>query len=444
MLEQLLHTLAAEPAVNDWLVRQVRTTSSQYYLARRQPENRRTADTERVEVEVFSDHPAARSGAPSRGSATFTLVPGDEARLGERVRQAVFMAALADNPPFGLPGPAVYPSVLTADRALRAEPLRVAEELADHLLALVAEEPNISLASAEFFVDWREETLYNSRGIEATQEDSSLLLDFVLLARDPRSGREMEAHIESRWRARQNLDLPELVRRQAQYARDTLEAGEPRTGRFPVIVSGQALRDLLVGMSMSPLAVRASAQYKYQQLSPWEIGQSIFDDGAAVGDPLTVYGNAVLPWGLKSAAFDREGLPGRRLQIIENGVLRSFWASQRYADYLRLPPTGQFGNLEILPGSLPVAEMWAGGGILYHIVAFSSMAPDPITGHFVGEIRLGYEREGNLLRPIKGGSLSGNLFADLAPARLSQETVFLGDYLGPEAVRYPTLTISGG
>jgi hypothetical protein len=71
------------------------------------------------------------------------------------------------------------------------------------------------------------------------------------------------------------------------------------------------------------------------------------------------------------------------------------------------------------------------------------MVPDPVTANFVGEIRLGYERRGGEVLPVKGGSLSGNLFVDLAGARLSQEVVMLGDYFGPEAVLFPELTISG-
>ena len=96
-----------------------------------------------------------------------------------------------------------------------------------------------------------------------------------------------------------------------------------------------------------------------------------------------------------------------------------------------------------LAGSLPLAAMWQQQGVLYEVVAFSSMAPDPVTGNFVGEIRLGYERRGNEIRPIRGGSLSGNLFGDLATARYSQETGFYGDYQGPRAVFFPALTVSG-
>ncbi|HOG46061.1 MAG TPA: metallopeptidase TldD-related protein [Anaerolineae bacterium] len=442
MHDHLLQTLGHTSGVHDWRLRRVVTASTQYYLAGREPENERSVNSERFEVEVYNDHPAAQGGEMRRGSAAVTLLPGDEARIDARIRQAVFMAGLTDNPPFDLPGPAVYPQVLTADRLLEAEPARVARDLAGRLLEAVAHEPGISLASAEFFVDRHEMELENSRGVNGREARTSLLVDFVLLARDE-AGHETESHVEVRRRALQGVDLPELVRRQAQYARDTLRAGEPETGRFPVIISGDALHQLLGGSFMSPLAFRSSARFKYEGVSRWELGASVYDGATPTGDPLTVYANAILPWGLGSGAFDEDGVPGARLQVIEHGVLRSFWAPQRYAQYLQVPPTGAFGNLEVLPGSLAVADMWQGVGLLYHVVAFSSMMPDPVTGNFVGEIRLGYERRGHEVRPIKGGSLSGNLFVGLAHARLSQETVMLGDYLGPQAVRFPELTVSG-
>jgi len=442
MRDRLLQALEKACGVDDWRLRRVTQSSTQYYLARREPENQRSAHSEHLELEVYNDHPAAAAGQMSRGSASVTLLPGEEGMIDERIRQAVFMASLADNPPFGLPGPAVYPKVLTADRRLEAEPARVARDLADELVAAVDREPAIDLASAEFFVDRREVTFENSRGAHGEAAFTSVLADFVLLARDD-EGHEAESHVEVRRRALEGLELPSLVHRQAQFARDGLRAAEPDTGRFPVLVSDDALRQLFGSEALSPLALRSGARFKFQGMTPWEVGRSVYDGAELTGDPLTVYANAVLPWGLASSPFDDDGLPGSRLLVIEHGILRNFWAPQRYAEYLRLPPTGAFGNLEVLPGSMPVADMWQGVGPLYHIVAFSSMAPDPVTGNFVGEIRLGYQRRGNELRPVKGGSVSGNLFTDLASARLSQETVMLGDYLGPRAVRFRELTVSG-
>jgi PmbA protein len=253
---------------------------------------------------------------------------------------------------------------------------------------------------------------------------------------------EMESHVAFERRRAADLDVPALAQRYAAHARDALAAGTPRTGTFPVVVSDEALDELVVSEGNSPLTLRSSAQLKYQQISPWEVGQSIFTQTPS-GDAFTLYANALLPFGTRSGSLDGEGLPGQRLPIVENGVLTRFWATQRYAEYLGVPPTGEFGNLELPAGTHSFASLLEGQGPLYHIVAFSAMSPDPLTGDFVGEIRLGYELNKGQVRPIRGGSIGGNLFDVLVAARWSRETAFLGDYAGTRAVRFPQVTVAG-
>jgi predicted Zn-dependent protease len=106
--------------------------------------------------------------------------------------------------------------------------------------------------------------------------------------------------------------------------------------------------------------------------------------------------------------------------------------------------TGAFGNLTVAPGQAPIAALRAASdGAVYEVVAFSSFSPDPISGDFVSEIKLGYRHDAKGTRPIKGGSLSGNLFEALGDARFSRETYSDGTYYGPAALRFASLTISG-
>jgi len=262
----------------------------------------------------------------------------------------------------------------------------------------------------------------------------------VLLASG--EGDEMESHIAFERRRAADLDVPRLARRQAQFARDAIRAGTPRTGTFPVVVSDDALAELLMSEGYSPLLFRSSAQAKYQQMSTWEVGRTVFPQEPS-GDSFTLYSNAILPFGSRSDRFSEDGLPSMRTPIIEAGVLSRFWATNRYAQYLQVPPTASFGNMEIAAGSVDFDGLLQDSGPLYHIVAFSSMSPDPITGDFVGEIRLGYEITRGKVRPIRGGSVSGNLFSALAAALFSKETVFLGSYSGPQAMRFAQITVAG-
>jgi PmbA protein len=441
MLDQIIQALRGQDGADDWLVRHIRKTSTQHYVIGPRPESARQVTSEYAVVTVMNDHPSAKAGAGKmRGEAEVTLLPTDLPHLREKLGQAVFMASLADNPPYDLPGTAEYPAVDVADPEMRRAAREVAENAVQQLLEALRQEQDVRLSSAEVFVEERHIALLNSRGLSGSQVETNMLLDYVLLA----SGKdnEMESHIAVERRRATDLDVTALARRQAQYARDALSAIAPRTGTFPVVISDDALAELIMGGSDSPLAFRSSAQLKYQQMTPWEIGKSIFPQPSS-GDPFTMYSNAMLPFGTRSTRFDSDGLPGQRWTIIDNGVLERFWARHRYAQYLQVPATGNFANMEIAAGSHPFLSLLQGEGTLYHIVAFSAMSPDPVTGDFVGEIRLGYELAGGKAHPIKGGSISGNLFAALSAAQLSQETVFWGDYLGPRGIRFPNITVAG-
>ncbi len=441
MLDKVVRALRTQPGVDDWLVRLVRKTSTQYYTIGARPESRREVDSEHAVVTVMNDHPGAREAEGiKRGEAQLTVLPTDLARLPEKLEEAVFMASLTDNPPYEPAQPASYPEVDLVDREIQSEPHQVAERLVAQLIQALAGEKNVRLSSAEVFLETSHIALANSRGASGEQLRTDLLVDFVLLA----SGRdnEMESHIALERCRTADLDMAKLARQQAQYARDAIAAGTPRTGVFPVLISDEALAELFMSGGESPLVFRSSAQIKYQQLTTWKVGQSVLL-AEPTGDPFTMYSDTLVPFGTRSGRFDHDGLPGQRTVIVENGVLRRLWASNRYAQYLGIDASGTFGNMELATGSTPYIDLQDDAEPLYHIVAFSAMSPDPITGDFVGEIRLGYELEDGHRRPIRGGSISGNLLAALAGAKLSQERTFLGDYVGPRAMRLPQITVAG-
>ncbi len=440
MLHDTIIALRSQQGADDWLVHHVKKASTQLYWIGAQPESRRRVDSEQVIVTVYNDHAAKSGDGLRRGEASVTLLPGDLGDLPSRLDQAVFMASLTDNPPFGLPGPAEHPRVEIADSELYSHPEAAANNLIAQLLDALRLEKGVRLSSAEVFVEANHAYLENSRQARGEQASTRILLDMVLLAND--GDNEMESSIAFERRRAADLDIPTLAHRYAQYARDALVADAPRSGTFPVVVSDEALAELMMSEGESPLVVRSAAEFKYQQMTPWQVGQTIFPEPGN-GDPVTIYSNAILPFGTRSRCYDQDGLPAQRTLIVDRGVCAQFWASQRFAEYLDMLPTGQFGNMEVMPGKTAYDQLLLGDAPFYHIVAFSAMSPDPFTGDFVGEIRLGYEIAHGQARPIRGGSISGNLFAVLADARLSQETCALGDYNGPRAMRFAAVTLSG-
>jgi PmbA protein len=163
--------------------------------------------------------------------------------------------------------------------------------------------------------------------------------------------------------------------------------------------------------------------------------------GEVKGDALTIWANRALPYGVASDRFDAEGLPAQRVELIRENKLATFSANQRYAEYLKIPPTGAFGNIELPAGKTPASDLLAEPHV--EIIQFSWFNPDTVTGDFATEIRFGYIVENGMRKPFKGGQLVGNYMDALANVCWSSETGFFGTYLGPHTARFNDLKIAG-
>ncbi|MFN8548236.1 MAG: metallopeptidase TldD-related protein [Candidatus Eisenbacteria bacterium] len=166
-------------------------------------------------------------------------------------------------------------------------------------------------------------------------------------------------------------------------ARDLTRATLPSSGSFPVVIDAGDLRQLF-----SPIVQSSSARSIYQKSSRFELGKAL-PGLETKGDPLNLSSNAIAPFGLGSYAFDDDGVPAQRVEVVTNGVFQRPWADQQSAAYTQLAATGAFANLEIAPGSLGFDELLSGGPLLY-VRGFSWLTPDPGRGDFSSEIRIGY------------------------------------------------------
>jgi predicted Zn-dependent protease len=432
MLDTIIQALRSRSDLHGWTVRHVATNGAQLYAVPGAVEASRNVQIEHFVVDLLRHTPGPQ-GAMSAGSGTITILPGDD--VGPALDTAALMAGLVHNPPYSLPRPASMPDVPVADPLQQRDAEATLARLHERLRAAVAADDRVSLAAAEFFADERSTRLLNSIEVDASQVETTLYLELALIARA--GEREAEAFGEVTRRRVDDLDIEEEVRRHAQFATDSLAAGGPTAYTGPVVLRGPLLATFLNGGTLHYLS---SAAAKYAKLSEWEIGQPIFRS-AVEGDPLTIFANRQLAYGTHADRFDDEGLPAQRVPLIRDNVLQTFIANQRYADYLRLPPTGDFGDIELPAGATPVAELLAEPYV--EIAAFSWFHPDAVTGAFASEIRLGYLCEDGKRTPFKGGALVGNVLDALANVRWSRETAFYGDYLGPTTARFGQLTVSG-
>jgi predicted Zn-dependent protease len=437
MLNQIVEALKKRTDLAGWTVRHVQTREAQVYAVPQGIESQRNVDGERYLIDVLRNTTTSE-GTPAVGSGDASLLPGDD--IDHAIEKATLVAGLVANPVHGLPGPAPLPDVPLCDPDLQKNASRVMLDVMERIRAAAAKQTNVRLTAAECFGEIRNTHLVNSRGIDAEQESAQIDIEFVL--HSGKGERESETFDEITRRRVSDLAVETAIEERARFTLDSLEAEPPASWQGPVVLRADALAIFMAGDKLEGSVIRtlASAESKYAGFSPWEVGKSVFR-GEVKGDPLTVWANRCMPFGTASDRFDAEGLPAQRIEIIRDNQFVAFAASQRYADYLHVPATGAFGNIELPAGKTPASTLLSDSYV--EIVQFSWFNPDPITGDFATEIRFGYLVQDGVRKPFKGGQLVGNYMDALADVRWSAETGFFGAYLGPHTARFNELKIAG-
>ena len=432
MLNRIIDALNSRGDLAGWAVRHLTTRGTQVYAVPNQTEALREVRIEQYRIDVLR-RTLAPDGNEAVGSGNATLLPRGD--IESAIERAVLTAGLVANPVHTIPAPAPLPDVPLLDADLRIDAPSATKALMEQIQATAARNREVQLTAAECFGEIHTTHLVNSREIDAEQESTQVNIEIVLHSR--RTDQDVESFTEMRRRRVADLEIEQEIERRMRYTLDQFEALASPTWHGPLVLRGEALATFMGGGVLHTLG---SAEAKYAKISAWEIGKSVFRHEVK-GDPLTVWANRCIPFGISSNRFDDEGLPAQRLELIRDNELVAFAASQRYADYLNLPATGAFGGVEVPPGSTAattlLAEPYA------EVIQFSWFNPNRITGDFATEVRFGYLVENGIRKPFRGGQLVGNFLDALADVRWSAETGMFGNYLGPHTARFNDLRIAG-
>lgn len=188
-------------------------------------------------------------------------------------------------------------------------------------------------------------SIFNSHGVSAHYRESLARFSITAMARDSSGWAKGSACYHG------DLDPVALAFSAMRKAEASREPRELDAGKYTVILEPAAVLDLVgqIFGDFSATAIRDGRSFLNDRL-----GKQIF------GENISIYDDALDP--LQSGApFDAEGVPRKRLMLVDRGVPREIAYSRHAAAVATVEPTGHGFPLPNEYGEAPVNLVIAGG-----------------------------------------------------------------------------------
>jgi PmbA protein len=283
-----------------------------------------------------------------------------------------------------------------------------------------------------------------SNGFARTRARSQHSLSVSVLAGE---GRAMERDYDytAAVYAEDLRDPVEVGRTAAERAVRRLHPRKAESVQVPVIYEARAARSL-VGHLAS--AVNGAAVARGTTFLKDKLGQAVFPEA------ITVVDDPLRRRGLRSRAFDGEGIATRRMAIIDQGVLASWILDLRSARQLGMnttghasrgtsaPPSPGTTNLYIEAGELSPEALIAGVERGLYITELIGFGINGVTGDYSRGASGFWIENGELTFPVSEVTVAGNLLDMFAHVTAANDLEFRHGTDSP-TVRIDGMTVAG-
>ncbi|MCK5041507.1 MAG: TldD/PmbA family protein, partial [Sphingomonadales bacterium] len=340
----------------------------------------------------------------------------DNASLDTMVDRAISMAKVAPDDPYCGLADTQDTSPQNSDtldlydnKSLMAEEL---EQLARDVEAAAIEVEGISNSeggSAGFGTS--EVTLATSNGFVGSYKSSSFSLSVSAIAGE---GTEMERDYDYAT-TRHFADLPQAEKIGLKAAQNTLRRLSPRkvkTQRVPIVFDPRVAGGLVGHLAG---AINGSSIARGTSFLKDSMGDKIFNNGISIID------DALLKRGLRSKAFDGEGLATGKNTYVKDGVLQSWVLDSATARQLGLASTARASRGTSSPPSPSVANLYMENGDIspddliadikdgFYITELIGMGVNGVTGDYSRGATGLWIKDGKLTFPVSEVTITSNL-----------------------------------
>jgi PmbA protein len=235
-----------------------------------------------------------------------------------------------------------------------------------------------------------------------------------------------------------DLEHPQAIGRHA--AERTVARLQPRsvaTGEYPVLFAAETARSL-IGHLLG--AVSGGALYRRASFLIDHAGRQIFPDWFSIIE------QPLLQRGLRSAAFDAEGVATRESALVDAGVLQRYVLGSYSARKLGLQTTANAGGVHNLAvkanaGGFDELLRELGSGLL--VTELMGQGVNGVTGDYSRGAGGFWVENGEIAYPVDGITVAGNLKDMFAGIRAVGSDVDRRSHIGVGSILLGKMTVAG-
>ncbi|MFO7881921.1 MAG: metallopeptidase TldD-related protein [Kosmotogaceae bacterium] len=429
MTEKLKEILTKSKDIDGWKIVENSVEDRELFFIKKKFDMNRAKKIRNFYLTIYKDF--KENGKTYRGSAEVKLHPTmNDKEIKDVIDSSAYSAKFVKNPWYPIVKPDEEISKDFTEDSVFEKLYSVAESLYN---SDIYKEGWIN--SSEFFLNHLKRRIVNSEGVDCSYEKNRLFIEYVTTWKN----KEKE-EVELYWQILTSRFSENFIQKRSndsllQTAYRANATDTPAVENIPVLISGDNMLSLI-----SMFLAKASARMVYEKISTFKIGDNVQGEEIQ-GDSLSMTIDPSIEGSYYSVPYDKDGLPLKKVKVIDDGVVRRLWGNTRYSYYMDTEPTGSMTNIFVEPGRTSLDELRSGKYL--EVREFSDFQTDHTTGDFGGEIRLGWYCDGKDRIPITGGSISGNLGDIKDDFLLSSDTLSVKNYSGPFAIKLNNITISG-
>ena len=436
-MKKIITILENNKQVDEYKITNVTTTSTELFFIKEELQMNRAKDVTHVTINVYKNF--EENGIKYKGSSQTLISPTNtNEEIERKINQAVLAASFVKNEYYSLVEPSneIAPEINSAFKSGN-----VINSIGKLVKDLYEENNQFEafINSTEFFINKKEIQIINSKGLNISYDSYQCEIELITEANGANESIEIyEVFNFSDYD--QEYIKTSIVESLENASLRAQAVPMPKVENLPVILRGSSSKELWDYYSFC-----TSGAQIYEHLHNHKVGENIQGENIQgeniQGDKVSISRKPNIPNSTASRYYDGDGVYLREIQLLKNGIITSLLAGKRISDYLKIPCTGNVGNMVVEGGSYSEDELRKGPHL--EIISFSDFQSDPMTGFFGGEFRLGIYFDGEKKTPVTLGSISGNIKKVQSQLYLSKELTKSNNFIGPKLIKINNISIAG-